>query len=215
MTIKVKICGITHPEAMIAAVKGGAHYVGLVFYSRSPRAVSPTMAAQLIAHIGATNVLSVGLFVDPTQELLKDVITQVSLDVLQLHGNETPEDVYVIRQYFGLPVIKAFRLAVQEDVDAVIPYLPIVDYVLFDAKPPSDNSFLPGGNGMTFDWSLVMDRHWSCPWILSGGLTNTNLAQAITQTKAQIVDVSSGVEDYPGHKDPLLIHHFLRTAAQL
>lgn len=205
--VKAKICGISTPETMQAALDAGARWVGLVFFPKSPRNVSIATAAELSRMVG-TGTRVVGLFVDPTDELLDDVTGQVPLDLIQLHGGETPERVAAIRARFNLPVMKALKVGDAADLDAAAAYEPVVDILLFDAKPPK-GAILPGGNGVAFDWSLLTGRHWQKPWMLSGGLDPANVADAIRATGAKAVDVSSGVEDAPGRKSSDLIRAFL------
>lgn len=212
MKLQVKICGISTPEAMDAAVAGGARYVGLVFYPRSPRAVDPPLAAELARRV-PTGVRTVGLFVDPEDMLLDTVVAQVPLDYVQLHGDETPGRVAEIRTALSLPVMKAVRIADRSDLARVPAYAAVADRLLFDAKPPANVAALPGGNGIPFDWSVLAGREWPVPWMLSGGLNAGNLAEAVAATGAASVDVSSGVEDRPGHKTPDLIRRFLDAAA--
>ncbi len=214
MRLDVKICGITAPEAARAAFEGGCRFVGLVFYPRSPRAVSLELAAEL-ARMVPTAVRVVGLFVEPDDAQLERVVSQVPLDLMQLHGQETPARVEEIRRGFGLPVIKAMRVETADDLEAAADYAMVADRLLFDAKPPANVTALPGGNGIAFDWSLLAGRDWPVPWLLSGGLDADNLAEAVTVTGARGVDVSSGVEDRPGHKSPERISAFLRTARAL
>jgi phosphoribosylanthranilate isomerase len=214
MAVRVKICGIREPEALNAALAGGVRFVGFVFYPRSPRYVVPPLAAEL-ARMVPTGVRTVGLFVSPTDAQLDDVIGQVPLDYLQLHDDEPPERVGQIRRRFALPVIKAFRISSAADLEPVSSYLAESDLLLFDARPPADAAALPGGNGLAFDWSLLAGRQWSKPWMLSGGLTAETLPEAIAVTGARLVDVSSGVEDRPGHKDPARIRAFLAAASRL
>lgn len=209
--VKAKICGISTPETMQAALDAGARWVGLVFFPKSPRNVSIATAAELSRMVG-TGTRVVGLFVDPTDELLEDVTGQVPLDLIQLHGSETPERVAAIRARFNLPVMKALKVGDTADLDAATAYEPVVDMLLFDAKPPK-GAVLPGGNGVAFDWSLLTGRAWSKPWMLSGGLDPANVAQAIRATGARAVDVSSGVEEAPGQKSPDLIRAFLAAVA--
>ncbi|MBI1206429.1 MAG: phosphoribosylanthranilate isomerase [Azospirillum sp.] len=214
MAVQVKICGINHPEAMTAAVAGGARFVGLVFYPRSPRAVAPPLAAEL-ARMVPTGTRVVGLFVDPDDEYLDHVLGQVPVDLIQLHGGESPERVAAIRRSSGIPVMKAVKLATAEDLEVAGRYLDSANRLLFDAKPRPGTAALPGGNGLPFDWQVLAGRRWPLPWLLSGGLNAANLAEAVAVTGAGAVDVSSGVEDRPGHKDPALIRAFLETAARL
>ena len=214
MAVQSKICGINSPEALRAALAGGVRYVGFVFYPPSPRYVPPPLAAELIRMV-PTGVRAVGLFVSPSDAVLDDVAGQVPLDYLQLHDDEPPERVKQIRDRFALPVIKACRLGAAADLERVADYTSVADLLLFDAKPPADPNSLPGGNGVPFDWRWLAGRHWPRPWMLSGGLTPENLAAAVKATGARIVDVSSGVEDRPGHKDPERIRAFLAIAAGL
>lgn len=214
MRLNVKICGINHPDAMAAALAGGARSIGLVFYPRSPRAVAVPVAAEL-ARAAPTCAHVVGLFVDPDDALIERAVEQVPLDLLQLHGNESPDRVQEIRGRFRIPVMKAFRIAAAADLDGVAAYAEVADRFLFDAKPPANVAALPGGNGLCFDWSLLAGRRFDRPWMLSGGLTSDNVAAAVAATGALAVDVSSGVEDRPGHKCPALIGRFLAAAAQL
>ena len=214
MSLDVKICGISRPDAMAAAVTAGARFIGLNFYPPSPRAVTPQVAAQL-ARLAPTGVRAVGLFVDADDETLNEVVAHVPLDMLQLHGSETPERVAAVADRFAMPVMKAIRVAEAADLAAAAPYEAVADWLLFDAKPPANVRALPGGNGIPFDWSLLAGRTWSRPWMLSGGLTADNLAEAVAATGAAVVDVSSGVEDRPGHKPPERVRAFLEAAHQL
>jgi phosphoribosylanthranilate isomerase len=214
MTVQVKICGISHPDAITAAIGGGARYIGLVFYERSPRHVAPQLAAQL-ARMVPTGTRTVGLFVDPGDEYLDHVVSQVPLDLIQLHGTETPARVAEIRRTYGVPIMKAVKVSETADLDAAGAYAAVADRLLFDAKPPAKVTALPGGNGIAFDWRILAGRHWSKPWMLSGGLTAANLAEAVAVSGALAVDVSSGVEDRPGHKDPAQVRAFLKAASHL
>lgn len=214
MGVQVKICGINSPEAMTAAVEGGARYVGLVFYERSPRYVPPETAAQL-SRLAPTGVRVVGLFVEPDDLFLERIVTAVPLDMIQLHGEEEPGRVAEIRAAYSIEVMKAVKVADAADLDRAASYEPVADRLLFDAKPPKGVASLPGGNGLSFDWSLLRGRAWSRPWMLSGGLSAGNLADAVRETGATAVDVSSGVEDRPGHKSPARITDFLKRAQAL
>ena len=214
MTVAAKICGLTEPESLRAAVAGGARYVGFVFYPRSPRAIAPPMAAEL-ARLLPTGIRSVGLFVDPDDEFLEHVTGQVPLDLIQLHGAETPRRIAEIKARYALPVMKAIRVGGPEDLTAALEAAEVADRLLFDAKPPAKVSALPGGNGIAFDWTILAGRSWPRPWMLSGGLTAGNVEEAVRVTGATEVDVSSGVEDRPGHKDPALVRAFLSTVAGL
>lgn len=214
MTVAAKICGLSEPESLRAAVAGGARYVGFVFFPRSPRAIAPPMAAEL-ARLLPTGVRSVGLFVDPDDEFLEHVTGQVPLDLIQLHGAETPRRIAEIKARYALPVMKAVKIGGPEDLTAAMEAAEVADRLLFDAKPPAKVSALPGGNGIAFDWTILAGRSWPRPWMLSGGLTVENVAEAVRVTGAAEVDVSSGVEDRPGHKDPALVRAFLSAVAAL
>ena len=215
MSVQAKICGLSSAEAVDAAIHGGARFVGFVFYPASRRHVTPERAASLAALV-PERVTRVGLFVDPTDALLAGVLERVPLDLLQLHGSENPRRVAEIKARFGKPVMKAISIAAPEDPEAATPYLDVADWLLFDAKPPrGDPKALPGGNGLAFDWQLLGGRSWSKPWMLSGGLTAKNVAEAVATTHAGAVDVSSGVEIRPGIKDLDKIAEFLARVTTL
>lgn len=215
LMVQAKICGINSRDAMQASIDGGAAYVGLVFYPPSPRAVTPDEAAQLVSGI-PDHIVKVGLFVDMADDMLTDILSQVPLDLLQLHGKETPARLQEIKQLTGIPVMKAIRVATAEDILEADAYLEAADRILFDAKaPPSLKGALPGGNAVSFDWTLLAGRKWSRPWMLSGGLHVGNVAEAVATSGATSVDVSSGVESVPGKKDPARINDFLTTVRAL
>lgn len=215
MALESKICGISDRAALAAAARGGARWIGLVFYPPSPRSVTAEQAAALAADAPA-GLGRAGLFVDPEDALLERVLAQVPLDLLQLHGAEPPKRVAEIRARFGLPVMKAVKVATAEDLAAVESYAPVVDRILFDAKAPKSMAgALPGGNALSFDWKLLAGRRWPRPWMLSGGLKAENLEEAVTISGATAVDVSSGVESAPGAKDPEKIDAFLTLAQRL
>ena len=214
MSIAAKICGISSEAAVEAAAAGGAAYVGFNFYPPSPRSVSPERAAQLCAAVPA-GIQRVGVFVDADDTALAAVLDRAVLDLLQLHGHETPERVADAKTRFRLPVIKAVAIAGAEDVAAAARYEDVADLLLFDAKPPRRPDALPGGNGLAFDWQLIAGREWRVPWILSGGLTAALLSEAVRISGAAAVDVSSGVERRPGDKDPAKIREFLAVARSL
>jgi len=215
MTVQVKICGISTAEAMTAAVEGGAAFVGLVFYPPSPRTVTPAEAAPLAALV-PEGIVKTGLLVDAEDAAIEAVLKEVPLDLLQLHGSETPERVAAIKARFGLPVMKVVKLRQQGDLEAAEPFLAVADRLLFDAKPPAAmTEALPGGNALAFDWTLLSGTTWPLPWMLAGGLTPENLARAVAVTGAPAVDISSGVEDAPGVKNPQKIRAFLAAARDL
>lgn len=208
--ISVKICGLTQPDHMRAAVEAGARYVGLVFFPKSPRNISVATAAELVAEV-PVGIAKVGLVVNPSDEALEAMLSRVPLDILQLHGAESPDRVADVKARFGLPVMKAVGVAQAEDLSKLETYFSVADQILVDAKAPK-GADLPGGNGVTFDWRLIAGRRWPIPWMLAGGLTPENVAEAVRLTGARQVDVSSGVESAPGVKDPGKIRAFLAAA---
>lgn len=212
MTIEAKICGINTIAAAATAVGAGADYIGLVFYPPSPRAVTPQQAHAIAATV-PPRVRKVALLVDADDARIRQIREAVPLDLLQLHGAETPARVAEIKARFGLPVMKAVKIAGADDVAGAEAYLRAADRLLFDAKPPKDmKGALPGGNALAFDWELLAGRSWPIPWMLSGGLDAANLAEAVRISRARAVDVSSGVEDKPGVKNPDKIRAFLAVA---
>lgn len=214
MSVAAKICGLSSAEAVAEAVKGGAAYVGFVFYPPSPRAVSAAAAGALCAAV-PEGVRRVGLFVDAADEAIAAVLGEAALDLLQFHGHEPPARVAAARARFGRPVIKAVAIAGPADLAVAERYEAVADMLLFDAKPPRRPDALPGGNGLAFDWQLISGHRWARPWMLSGGLTAELLPQAVRLSAAQIVDVSSGVEEAPGRKDLAKIRAFLAAARAL
>jgi phosphoribosylanthranilate isomerase len=214
MGVTAKICGLSTEEAVAAASDGGAAYLGFVFYSPSPRAVTPQRAARLCAGVPA-GIARVGLFVDADDRVIEAALTAAPLDILQFHGGETPERVAAARQRFGRPVMKAVAIAGFEDVLDAARYEDVADLLLFDAKPPHRPDALPGGNGLAFDWALIAGRPWRTLWMLSGGLTAELLPGAVRISGAGAVDVSSGVESRPGVKDLDKIRAFLAAASTL
>lgn len=210
MDTRVKICGLRTQEHVEVAARAGAAYVGFVFFDKSPRHLSIPAAAGLAA--GAPEgIAKVALTVDATDDYLDAITAAVPLDMLQLHGQESPERVLAVKARYGLPVMKAVGLCDRADLVALDLYQTVADQILVDAKPPKDAP-LPGGNGLAFDWTLLLGRVWRRPWMLAGGLTPENVALAIRSTNARQVDVSSGVESAPGIKDSELIAAFIAAA---
>ncbi|MEY8842193.1 phosphoribosylanthranilate isomerase [Cribrihabitans sp. XS_ASV171] len=210
--IRVKICGLTAADHVATAVAAGAAYLGFVFFPKSPRNLDVATAAALAGDV-PPGVAKVGLVVNPTDADLDRILAAVPLDMLQLHGAETPERVTEIRAATGLPVMKAVGIAEAEDLARIDLYEDVADQLLIDAKPPR-NAQLPGGNGLAFDWRLLAGRkYWRKPWMLAGGLTPENVAEAIRMTGARQLDVSSGVESAPGIKDPDRIAAFLKASS--
>ncbi len=211
--IRVKICGLTTAAAVAAAAEAGARYVGFVFFARSPRNLSFEAAAELTAAV-PVGLCKVALTVDAEDAFLDRLTEAVPLDMLQLHGRESPERVAEVKARYGLPVMKAIGVAGAADMAAIDAYSDVADQLLIDAKPPA-GADLPGGNGLMFDWQLLAGRkYWRRPWMLAGGLTPANVAEAVRVTGARQVDVSSGVESAPGVKDARLIRAFVEAAAE-
>ena len=206
---RVKICGLTTPEATAAAVEAGAAYVGFNFFPKSPRVVTHDAARALAVDV-PVGVAKVALVVDADDAALDALTAAVPLDMLQLHGAETPARVAEVRARYGLPVMKVIGVADEADVARIDAYTGAADQILVDAKPPKD-AVLPGGNGVIFDWRLISARRWALPWMLAGGLTPANVAEAIRLTGARQVDVASGVESAPGVKDADLIRAFIEA----
>lgn len=204
-TAAIKICGISTPACLEATIRARAAYIGLVFFPRSPRAVTPAEAA-LLSDRAEGRIGRVGLFVDADDTLLGEAVTAARLDALQLHGEETPERAAQLRARFGIPVWKALPVASTRDVERASAYADAVDLILFDAKTPKGT--LPGGMGLSFDWSLVANWKGPVAWGLAGGLDPSNVADAIRRTGTPLVDTSSGVESAPGVKDESRIAAF-------
>ncbi len=212
MTTRVKICGLKTEPALEAALSGGADYVGLVFHAASPRYVDLDTARKL-ADKARGRAKIVALFVDPDDQQLDEVITAANPDVIQLHGSERPERVAAIKERFKRPVLKAIKVKGPADAETALAYADSADLILFDAKAPEDqDGTLPGGNGVAFDWRALESVRGKLDYMLAGGLTPLNVAEAIRLTGAKSVDVSSGVESSPGQKDSELIRRFLNAA---
>ncbi|MCC1494370.1 phosphoribosylanthranilate isomerase [Cognatishimia sp. F0-27] len=207
MDVRTKICGLTRLADVEAAASADASYVGFVFFPKSPRNLSFEAARDLAIAVPA-GIVKVGLVVDPDDTMLDSLMAQVPLDMLQLHGHETPARVADIRARYGLPVMKAVGVAEESDLEQVALFSGVADQILIDAKPPRDGD-LPGGNGLAFDWRLVAGRRFGKPWMLAGGLTPETVGTAISMTGVQQVDVSSGVESAPGVKDAEKIAAFV------
>ncbi|MEO0865265.1 MAG: phosphoribosylanthranilate isomerase [Pseudomonadota bacterium] len=208
--ISVKICGLSRPEHVAAAVAAGARYVGFVFFEKSPRNVKFGTARALALDV-PPGVIKVALVVDADDGFLDDLTGMVPVDMLQLHGSESPERVTEIKARYGLPVMKAVGVADADDLPKLDAYAGVADQILVDAKPPK-GADLPGGNGLAFDWRLIAGRRWPVPWMLAGGLEPGNVCEAIALTGARQLDVSSGVEVGPGQKDSRLIADFIAAS---
>ena len=213
MSIEVKICGLTDAAAVKAAVEGGAAMCGFVFFPASPRNLTPKEAAELTKGV-PEGVIRVGLTVDADDALLAEIASVAKVDMVQLHGAETPSRPNEVRERFGLPVIKVLAVHGPDALAAAKAYQGVADRLMFDAKPPEDAS-RPGGNARAFDWRVLKNKTFALPWLLAGGLTAENLAEAVKTSGAMAVDVSSGVEDAPGVKNVDKIRAFLAAASAL
>lgn len=207
--VHVKICGLRTPDQVRWAVEAGARYLGFNFFAKSPRSVDVETAAALALEV-PPGVAKVALVVDANDAALDAILARVPVDMIQLHGRETPARVAEIRAAYGLPVMKAVGIAGPQDVATLDSYTPVADQLLVDAKPPK-GAPLPGGTGVPFDWGLLGGYHFQRPWMLAGGLTPQNVAAAVGLTGARQVDVSSGVESAPGVKDEARIRAFLEA----
>jgi len=208
--IRVKICGLRTPADVTAVARAGAAYAGFVFFGKSPRNVT-LPEARLAAMAAPPGLARVALTVNADNAALDAIVEAVPLDILQLQGHESPDRVAEVRARYGLPVMKAIGIADEGDLPAIFEFSTIADQLLIDTKPPR-GATLPGGNGVAFDWRLLAGRRWLRPWMLAGGLTAENVAEAVRLTGARQVDVSSGVESAPGVKDAARIAAFVAAA---
>ena len=209
MPLDIKICGLKTDAALAAALAGGATHVGFIFFQKSPRNIDPVEAG-LLREAARGRAKAVAVTVDADDVSLDRIVTAMSPDMLQLHGNETPDRVANVKSRYGLPVMKAFSVREASDLDAIGPYLGIADRFLFDAKPPV-GSDLPGGNGVPFDWRVLADVGRDVDYMLSGGLNATNIGDALRLANPPGIDISSGVESAPGVKDVALLENFFRA----
>lgn len=210
--MRVKICGLTSAAAVAHAAAAGAAYLGFNFYPPSPRFLTLDAAAELTLGTPA-GIARVALVVNADDTFLGRLLDRVPVDMLQLHGAESPERVREIRMLSGLPVMKVIGVREAADLVRIPDHESVADQLMIDAKPPTDGgSYLPGGNALTFDWRLIAGRRWARPWMLAGGLTAENVAEAVRLTGARQVDVASGVESAPGVKDPAKVTAFIRAA---
>lgn len=202
----IKICGLKSADAIERAVRRGASHLGFIFFEKSPRNIEPDIAGQLADAVRGS-VKIVAVTVDADNDELDEIIDLLKPDMLQLHGTESPERVLNVKAVYGLPVIKAFSIRDGDDLAKIDPYIGIADKFLFDAKPPA-GSDLPGGNGVSFDWTLLRSLDEGVDYMLSGGLNKNNVAEALEVTGALGIDASSGVESAPGVKDLAMIDAF-------
>ena len=205
-TPDIKICGLKTPEAVERAVRRGATHIGFIFFEKSPRNIEPDIAGKLADAVrGSVKIVAVTVNADNDE--LDEIIDLLKPDILQLHGSESPERVLSVKALYGLPVMKAFSIRDADDLAKIDPYIGIADSFLFDAKAPA-GSELPGGNGVSFDWSVLHSLDEGVNYMLSGGLNADNVAEALAKTGAGGLDVSSGVESAPGGKDLARIDAF-------
>ncbi|MBD8687866.1 MULTISPECIES: phosphoribosylanthranilate isomerase [unclassified Rhizobium] len=206
MTPEIKICGLKSADAIERAVRRGASHLGFIFFEKSPRNIEPDIAGKLADAVRGS-VKIVAVTVDADNDELDEIIHLLKPDMLQLHGHESPERVLNVKALYGLPIIKAFSIRDVDDLAKIDPYIGIADKFLFDAKPPA-GSDLPGGNGVSFDWTLLHSLDEGVDYMLSGGLNKDNIAHALAETGAKGIDASSGVESAPGVKDLAMIDAF-------
>lgn len=211
MKTLIKICGLSTPETLAAALDAGADMVGFVRFAKSPRHVTLGLGHRLALQAKG-RAQRVVLLVDPGDEEIAQAVEAINPDLIQLHGHESPARVAEIRSMVGRPVMKAFGIAEKGDLAALLPYASEIEHILLDAKPPRNAGALPGGNGISFDWTLLNGLDPALPIMLSGGLNPDNVAEAIRLTRPKAVDVSSGVESGPGQKDPARIEAFVKAA---
>ncbi|MDQ3126460.1 MAG: phosphoribosylanthranilate isomerase [Pseudomonadota bacterium] len=213
MSAHAKICGLTTPDALDAALSGGAAFVGAVVFPKSPRHIAPLHAATLFERArgqGPGRAKIVAVTVDADDALLTEIALILKPDLIQLHGSETPARAEQVRMLTGAGIIKVLPIRTGEDLAGAEAWEPFADHLMFDARPP-EGSHLPGGVGARFDWTLLAEQVFRHPWFVAGGLTPENVGQAIRITGAPLVDVSSGVETATGVKDPALITAFLEA----
>jgi phosphoribosylanthranilate isomerase len=202
----IKICGLKMHEALEAALAGGASHVGFIFFAKSPRFVAPAEAGRL-RRTAAGKAKAVAVTVDADDAFLDEIVAETAPDMMQLHGQETPERVAAVKARYGLPVMTALAIGEAADLDRIKPFIGVADRMLLDARPPKDSE-LPGGNGVAFDWGLLAKLDAGVDYLLSGGLNAGNIAEALRSANPPGIDVSSGVESAPGVKDAGLIRAF-------
>lgn len=209
MSLDIKICGLKTPDALDAALRGGASHVGFIFFPKSPRNVEPALAGSL-RQAAKGRAKAVAVTVDADDAFLDRIVAAMQPDMLQLHGKETPARVAEVKARYRLPVMKAFSVSEAADLARITPFRGVADRFLFDARPPR-GSELPGGNGVSFDWRLLAALDRDVDYMLSGGLDAANIGEALRQANPPGIDVSSGVETAPGVKDAALIEEFFKA----
>jgi len=209
MPLDIKICGLSTPETVAAALDAGATHIGFIFFAKSPRNVTPELAGQL-RQPAQGRAKAVAVTVDADDSFLDDIVAEMQPDTLQLHGHESPERVAEVKARYKLPVMKAFSISTAADLEKIKAHVGIADHFLFDAKPPK-GSDLPGGNGVSFDWTLLQNLDPTIDYMLSGGLNAQNIGEALRLANPPGIDISSGVESAPGVKDVNTIASFLEA----
>ena len=209
MSVEIKICGLSTPEAVEACVSAHVDFLGFIFFPKSPRNVLPEQASELRKIMGKS-AKAVAVTVDADDCLMDEIVHRMQPDILQLHGSESPSRVAELKARYDLPAIKAFAIRTREDFEKLKSYEEIADRFLLDAKAP-EGSELPGGNGVSFDWNLLKQARIMLPYLLSGGLHENNIVEALEISGANSIDVSSGVESSPGVKDIAKIASFIKT----
>lgn len=212
--VEVKICGLSEPETLEAALEAGTDYVGFMFYEPSPRNIDYDTARSLSRQV-AGRAKKVAVTVDADDAKIAKIMQSLEPDYIQAHGSETPERIKALHDMTGLPIIKAIKVHDANDIASAEQYSSVAALMLFDAKAPKSlKNALPGGNGISFDWTLLVAETKRPRYMLSGGLHQDNLREAVGITKAPIIDVSSAVESSPGVKDINLINAFMDAAKQ-
>ena len=214
MVVGVKICGLTDRESVETAAECGAQFLGFVFFLTSPRNVSALKAAGISSGLPPT-IKTVAVTVDATDEMLEEITNVMKPHYIQFHGKEDATRIKQVASRFKTRSIKALKIRSADDVAQAGKFAGAVDYLLFDAKAPESGNYLPGGNGLSFDWMLLSGKNFGCPWFLSGGLNGDNVEEAVRMSSARLLDVSSSVESAPGVKSPLLIREFMDKTRQL
>jgi phosphoribosylanthranilate isomerase len=213
--VAAKICGLRTAETVAAAVEHGADFIGFNFFKKTPRNIEPEAAGALARSV-PSHVVKTGLLVDDDDARIAAILAAAPLDLLQLHGSETPERVAAIKAKFGLPVMKVIKVRDAADIARAAVYESVADRLMFEPQPPAEmKNAMPGGNAVSMNWTLLQGFRSKLPWMLAGGLTPSNLAEAVRQSGAPAVDVSSGVEDRPGEKNLNKIKYFLKVARSL
>ncbi len=207
--LDIKICGLKTDAALAAAIAGGATHVGFIFFPKSPRNIAPTEAGRLRKAV-AGKAKTVAVTVDADNTFLDTIVAEIQPDMLQLHGSEMPERLADLKARYRLPIMKAISVREPADLAAIAPYRGVADRFLFDAKPPK-GSELPGGNGVSFDWTILARLDPDLNYMLSGGLNAANIGEAMRLANPPGLDISSGVESAPGVKDTALIEQFFKA----